>query len=456
MAPRSSVRDSLHRTTKWAMDAKNMTYREAMNWLENLRLNVQIDDDQAVEPAGQAALLSAVAIARRTFMGGVAVQGSIDIPVRVRFPRPCSLREVVRELGGNVEGVPVDAPTILIGRQTPRLTAAAGFCVRTIQRGWSGGIVPADSQAVVEEGGAVALTGMLSSALAVGEAFRFAAGERSAGQTPMGLCLWDPRRETDWLRSSAPDLELLPSLLWLVGLGHLGQAFLWGLSMLPYGDHESAVLLLQDHDTVTESTESTSILSESSQLGRLKTRVVADWVERRGFETRIIERKFDPTVHPQQGEPRIAFCGIDNLPGRRELNVDAFDLIVEAGLGAEQHDFDCLRIHTLPGPRSPREIWPATIENAAKRRVGSRDQGSRFVDGELDECGLVDLDGIAVGAPFVGAVAATISLAEILRVLHDGPAHQVIDLSLREIDCRQLVRNPRIENVAIPHVTAGY
>jgi hypothetical protein len=53
------------------------------------------------------------------------------------------------------------------------------------------------------------------------------------------------------------------------------------------------------------------------------------------------------------------------------------------------------------------------------------------------------LAGKAVGAPFVGAVAATLSLAEILRLLHGGGVHQVIDIDLLALDQRVVCPNPR-------------
>jgi hypothetical protein len=44
------------------------------------------------------------------------------------------------------------------------------------------------------------------------------------------------------------------------------------------------------------------------------------------------------------------------------------------------------------------------------------------------------LSGKAVGAPFVGAVAATLVLAEVLRLLHGGTLHRLIDMNLVDID----------------------
>jgi hypothetical protein len=51
-------------------------------------------------------------------------------------------------------------------------------------------------------------------------------------------------------------------------------------------------------------------------------------------------------------------------------------------------------------------------------------------DGTLDQCGVTLLAGKAVGAPFVGAAAATLAIAEVLRLLHGGPLHELVDLDL--------------------------
>jgi hypothetical protein len=64
-------------------------------------------------------------------------------------------------------------------------------------------------------------------------------------------------------------------------------------------------------------------------------------------------------------------------------------------------------------------------------------------DGELDKCGITLLAGKAVGAPFVGAVAACLAVSEILRLLHGAPVHQLIDVDLKSIDHRVAVLTGR-------------
>jgi hypothetical protein len=77
-------------------------------------------------------------------------------------------------------------------------------------------------------------------------------------------------------------------------------------------------------------------------------------------------------------------------------------------------------------------------------------------DGELDRCGVTLLAGKAVGAPFVGAVASCLVLSEVLRLLHGGPLHQVVDIDLMGIDDRSVVpqRTPFV-SVIPGYVTAA-
>jgi hypothetical protein len=58
---------------------------------------------------------------------------------------------------------------------------------------------------------------------------------------------------------------------------------------------------------------------------------------------------------------------------------------------------------------------------------------------ELDRCGVTLLAGKAVGAPFVGSVAACLVLSEVLRLLHDGPLHHVLELDLQSVEQRTVV-----------------
>jgi hypothetical protein len=433
-----TLADSLHRLVKEAIDsgaADSVSGAESM--FRGFTLSFAIDADQAADPVGQATLLTGVALARRVFLGGVCVSGAVDAPLISPLPLSGNLSDAIVELGGTLGPGSAGTPAVTIGGgPCPRRD---GFHVRTVAAGWRGGILPAYSELVPEPGPAMPLAGVLAAALAVNEAFSHVRREGSvAGRRSVGMSLWDPS-SAGWLgsHSGEPTLQFLPSRLWLIGLGHLGQAYLWCLGLLPYPDPSGISLVLQDFDRVTPSTESTSVLTDHAAVGLKKTRLLAGWAERRGFETTIHERLFDGSFARQDSEPAIALCGVDNALARRDLDRVGFRLVVEAGLGRGHRDFRSIRMHTLPGPRPAAELWIGdgsaedTTDRAAYRRL--------IDDGELDRCGATVLAGKGVGAPFVGAVAGCLVLSEVLRLLHGGSLHHVIDLDLQGVEHRSVV-----------------
>jgi hypothetical protein len=353
--------ESLHRLVKQAIDSGIVSsVDEAEALFHGYRLRLVIDEAAVRHPAHQTALLTVVALARRVFLGGVTVSGPLDVPLVVSLPLDASLAAAVEALGGRcTDDEPFNGPCIFIGGG-PR-ARGMGFRVRAAYAGWRGGVVPAHTEFSSAEDYVVPLAPILAAALAVSEAFFFVQGQTPvAGRRPVGFSLWQPAR-VDWLApdKDAPPLHYLPSNLWLIGLGHLGQAYLWALGLLPYPRPTGLSLVLQDVDIITPSTESTSILSDVSMAGIKKTRAMAAWGELRGFATAILERPFDASLRRTEDEPAIALCGLDNALGRRALDQVGFPFIVEAGLGRGHRDFRTIRLHTLPGSRTAAEIWKA-------------------------------------------------------------------------------------------------
>lgn len=430
--------DDLHRLVKLALDnGSARSVEEASALFEGYALDVSVDAEAAQRREHQIALLTTVALARRVFLGGVRVTGNLDARVVENMPVTGTLEQAIVKLGGvpNARVAPAHRealPLITIGaRPLPRSSA---FHVRPIYTGWRGGAAPADAE--LATGAAMPLAPMLAAGLAVNEAFAFVADRDAvAGRRPVGLSLWN--LSSDWLvDDGAPPLELLPSRLWLIGLGHLGQAYLWALGLLryPIGGLE---LVLQDIDVITRSTESTSILTDASMLKSKKTRAMAAWAEARGFSTAIQERRFDESFRLQADEPRVALCGVDNATARRALDNAGFELVVEAGLGHGHRDFRTMRVHTLPTTRTAAEIWKnaASTEDVTEQPAYQQ----MLAEGIVDRCGMTMLAGKAVGAPFVGSVASTLVISQLLRLLHGGTIDALLDLDLRSVEHRLVV-----------------
>ena len=434
--------DGLHRLVKQLMDnGTASTVADAEAIFNGYKLEIDYEADDADEAGPQTILLTCVALAKRVFLGGVTVIGNLSTMQKTPLPLGPTLRDAVLSLGAAVK--PGDRSSqlrILIGTAP---VPASGFAVRAVASGWRGGIVPGNSHLMVRGAAPIPTAAMLAAALAVNEAFLSVNGTAPvAGRRSLGLSLWNLEAETDWLVDdpSEPPLTCLPSSLWLIGLGHLGQAYLWGLGLLPYADAQTLKLVLQDTDRVTSSTESTSILTEASMVGHRKTRVLASWAERRGFQTEIQERLFGPWIKRQNFEPTVALCGIDNALGRRALDQAGFDLVLEAGLGRGHRDFRTMRIHSFPGNRSSEEIWTRTdaVPEDTTQQAAYEDLLQK---GALDQCGITLLAGKAVGAPFVGATAAALVLSELLRILHGGSLNQLVDVDLLGVEHRTVVPN---------------
>ena len=422
--------DELHRLVKLAMDTGEAeSVEHAQHIFDGYRIGVALGPEIQYSSTHQAALLTFLRLASRVFLGGVDVMMPYDVIPNILAGGP-GIAETMTATGATrVRSLDSQVPAVCIG--TVSLTNSPSFAVRAIFSGWRAGVVPADAAPPFDFDVELPLAGALAAALAVNEAFLFVRQDSAeAGVREVGVSLWNPGAVYDWCspEHEGPPLAYLPSKLWLIGLGHLGQAYLWGLSLLPYPRPQEVELVLQDIDVVTRSTLSTSILTDAGMSAKKKTRMMADVMEARGFKTRIVERKFEETLSIHPDDPQVALCGVDNALARRALCDVGFKFVVEAGLGSGAKDFRAIRIHTLPSTREPRDLWkPGDERDIEVRTPAYGDLKARGAD----QCGVTLLAGAAVGAPFVGMTAAAFCLAEILRLLHGGALFAVHDLDLK-------------------------
>ena len=88
-------------------------------------------------------------------------------------------------------------------------------------------------------------------------------------------------------------------------------------------------------------------------IGRFKPRACAEWLEARGFETRLIERYFDGNFRRQDDEPKLALCGFDSNGGRRDLSTAQLRHVAESGLGGTPDNFDAINFTPFPIREAP-------------------------------------------------------------------------------------------------------
>jgi hypothetical protein len=432
MTDLNDLAERLNRTVKIALDTgEAATPEEAERIFAGYKLQVVVGPDVADNAVLQAALLTAVNCASRTLLGGVTVVGASG-SLQVRLPPFEGVASAVEGLGGQLRSeVDLRTPTLTIG--DVRVDNLEKLAIRATFEGWAGGVAPAKAGRLAESGNCTP-AGVLAGALGVSEIFQRLRGNPFACRRQMGLNLWRPER--GWRDGEAGAvLDRLPSAIWLVGIGNLGQAYLWTLGLLPYGD-EAASLVLQDFDVLAESNLSTSLLTTRDLLGQKKTRVIAAWAESRGFRTTLVERGFGPDFRVSDREPAVALIGVDNALARQGIESVGFERIIEAGLGKGPRDFLGIDLHTFPASKPAADVWSETeigdveIAQPAYRAI---------LEATGDPCGTVKLAGRSVGAPFVGAVAGSMVVAELLRLASGHHRYEMISCHLRDLNPRTVV-----------------
>jgi hypothetical protein len=435
----AALGDELHRLVKLAMDTGEAAdLDEAKKIFAGYRLAIAVGPELAASAAHQAALLTMVNAGERSLLGGVEVAGlDADMPCLLPLPGAGKLADIVTAFGGRI----VTSPTPGIPLAVLGDGAFAGerhpLAIRTSFAGWCGGVAPVASGIRHAETDTLTVAAVLAGALTVTEVFQFLRrSNAAAGRRAVGLSLWRP--ELDWRDPAAigPAIQRLPSAAWLIGLGNLGQAYLWTLSLLPYQTPADVCLVLQDFDFMAKSNCSTSLLTTTALIGQKKARAMAAWAELRGFKTVIIERPFGANFRVTADEPPVALCGVDNAQARACLEEVGFSRVIEAGLGKGTSDFLALRLHGFPGPRRAREIWNDTGETASDTPKLDLPAYQALAAKGADRCGLTSLAGRTVGAPFVGAVAASLVIAELIRLANGAHTYDFFDGHLRALDRR--------------------
>jgi hypothetical protein len=414
--------DSFHRLAKVLADSgEAKTIEDAHAALASygvrILLNQMFEDDMAA----QITALTAINCSSRSFMGNVIIDAPSDFVLTVPGFAGSRLSEFAEWAGVHTElhGQTHSWPVIEIGASDKTQSEES---IRPWSVGWVFGVNGESKQG----GPLVAPACVAAGALAVSEAFSILRGDNPyAGCRSLAMSLWDPRKS-----GSAADIGPLVSMeipsAWLIGLGHLGQAYAWTIGFM--NPKRDATLFLQDIDEITGSTISTSVLSTPSHITHQKTRVVATWLEARGYKTALVERRFDQFQRVGTSEPRIALFGVDNPSARRVFEGAGFSHVIDAGLGSGYRDFKAIRVRTFPGPSRAADLWANNID--APDIVNASAYKTLLASG-ADPCGVTLLATRSVGAPFVGCVSAGYVIAAMMRHQLGLESFAFVDLNLR-------------------------
>ena len=410
--------DSLEfsRLAKLLVDAEGITLAEANERLTKLRLEIVMHDSRSV--SAQNALLTSVAVGHKTFVGGVRIRLNDDPPLVTSLPiGGANLAEAARRVGArNFTGAV--AARIVVGGPAGQGSPA----VYAWWEGWNAGASDKPRQC---DDGDNPLSGIVAGAAAVARCFGQVRGQEMTATTDVDLWPSDGTAGTPTFAET-----YFPKAIWLLGLGNLGQAFLWSVAALPYSSPTEVLLVLQDRDKISPENWGTSILVASGEYGLYKTAAGERWGRARGFDVRRCDRWLDAHQRQVGDEPALALCGFDNFEARLLLDEAGFDVIVDSGLGRDAANFDRFRTTVLDRDYPARRHFAGQEASAKHPR---RDYRKLL---ETDACGAAVFESIAIAAPYVSAVAAAVAVARLIAICSGASVPRTETRWLRESDSR--------------------
>lgn len=416
------------RTVLYLAEKKEIDPEEALSLMRGTSINLICGESVKNSVHLQIALLTAVNISKRTFLGGVSVSMPEETPNLTPFEGR-SLNEMLKQYlhlpqnGGKNY-------TICVGNNPVDKSSCEVIC-----NDWQGGINVYNSERVSLDrtegtlpfgpvaGASIACFYLFSIAFDIIDPDNF---------DSTGVSLWDCVTD-NWYDSQykgPAQLFQLPAKLWFVGLGHLGQAYIWLLGCMPFENRRLIEVVLQDFDEVSESNLGSQLLSEDRDVGRKKTRVCAEFLESLGFSTRIIEKPFEASDQSQlwTKQLNILVNGVDSVTARRNLIPERFDLLLDGATNGSEAFFDSFTLRNLKQlDKDPKDIWQeedfaedVILHKKLYERVEKRYGCGAYINH-------------SISTPFVGAMGATFVMGELFRKLNDGKQHSIVSLELRNL-----------------------
>lgn len=386
--------ETLNRTMKLAMDEGRVaSYEEAKELFESFKLRIHVQSGFTHVPAAQAAVLTLLNAAPKTFLGGVELIGAVQERCTMAWFAGQPLGEVAQSFGVIVAAdlEEQEIPAIHIGNyELPARKFSLGVILE------ADGFTLSPDRAAVGTVMAAADVGVAAAGAALSEAFLYTYRKAPlAGQ-----------RDVRWRFPGGTNPKSLANL-WLVGLGHLGQAFLW-TAALSGEQHLPRAVKLSDFDSVSNSSLSTCLLVSHQDVGRRKVDVIAERLEVLGVQVERNYERLDPGTRIVHVSHELLVVAVDNVALRRSLDHFTGARVLEAGIGNGVDAFTRIQVHAFPGLRKARDIWAEDDLMSSHAIDISQPAYQSLLDQNGDRCGTTLLAGRAVATPFVGAFAGAI------------------------------------------------
>ncbi len=417
---------------------RDISVEEADLQLESSALSIHVTDGALSTPAGQAAVVTAILLGARCF-GKILVSGDFDHEISAaKIPIGSSIRAVMNAVGATEEVEPT-CRTVVLG--ACRLSNRTLPETRAGWDGWRAYALPKNAMRELGDG-SNALTGIAAAAMALGSAFMAELGDPNAGRRTQEISLWSP--DETGPHANGPTSYSLPNSLWMIGLGNLGQAYLWCLSWLPFIEPNKVQLVLQDFDKVSKENWGTSILVQRGHYGMLKTRAAEDWAMCAGFSVKRIDRPADGELRRNPTEPHIALVGLDKIAARRNLGAPGFKHIVDAGLGSTVRNFRDFRITVFGKNDDPRVHFQGVKDRTREDLesvLGLPSYKKLLAQSGDGGCGALTLAGQPIVLPFISALTAVLAITQVIRLESGSEPFKAIVGSMDDLRNIRAVRN---------------
>ena len=382
-------------------------FDEAQDLLRQCLVVVALSEKEAGTHAGQSAALTAIATAMKCF-GQAALLTDAAVPLFHPLPLGDTLHAAVEALGALVtDKLPSNATHIISIGYEPE---GAEIFIRCWWDGWNTGVMPSWENAALGKSGNP-LAGVYSGAAAVREVFASILGKPAGNRTRL-VSLWEPWAESIEAADPGPDTVFIPDRLWFIGLGHLGQGYLWNLSFLPV---MKGTAVIQDDQTVNEENVATGLLNKADDIGDLKTSVAAAWLKQLGWTPFRVERRHHGDLLAAKDDPGIIFAGLDNPESRKNVAGSGFSYMIDAGVGHGATDFEMMQLTVLEKGDDASQLW---TEQEKPKDVDAVMKGKAYQEHEKKhgKCGTFSLAEASVAVPFVGAAVGAIAFSQAIRL----------------------------------------
>lgn len=216
------------------------------------------------------------------------------------------------------------------------------------------------------------------------------------------------------------DLSRLQTSLSILGLGHLGNAYLALLFFIMRQSSSKPQMILIDKDRIQPSNRTTHILmpEDQSWVGRPKVEVLTKLTESWGLKTTPLRADLNwgwtAPLHSQ-----YALVGFDNFTARRVVAAAGYDWLVESGIGTS---FERPRItwHSLqPDNALAKQLFGKEPAKSVEQNFEDTSFIHKLKTVDAG-CGWIIYKGIEAAAPSMGLVAAAYAWCELQVVLLGG------------------------------------